>query len=74
MATCKENCIHYPVCGITDRLVPLDEGEHTWEEFSLLPNVEDYCKYYVSNEVLTKLRAYQSIDRLCSKLNKEVQR
>ena len=74
MATCKENCIHYPVCGITDRLVPLDCNRYTWEEFSSLPNVEDHCRHYISNEVLLKLRAYQNIDRLCSKLNKEIQR
>ena len=70
MATCKENCIHYPVCGISDRLVFLDDNEPIWQEFSSISNVEEYCRYYISNEVLRKLRAYQSIDRLCSQLNK----
>ena len=51
MATCKENCIHYSVCGIWDRKVFVDYDNDIMSDFADLPNVEDYCK----NSTPTKL-------------------
>ena len=39
MATCKENCIHYSVCGIWDRKVFVDYEKDILSDFSDLPNV-----------------------------------
>ena len=46
MATCKENCIHYSVCGIWDRKVFVDYEKDIMSDFSDLPNVEEYCRNY----------------------------
>ena len=46
MATCKENCIHYSVCGIWDRKVFVDYEKDILSDFSDLPNVEEYCRNY----------------------------
>ena len=50
MATCKENCIHYPVCGIRDRKVFTDYEKNILSDFSDLPNVEEHCRNYLSNQ------------------------
>ena len=47
MATCKENCIHYPVCGIWDRKVFVDYDNNILSDFSDLPNVEEHCRNYL---------------------------
>lgn len=47
MATCKTNCIHYPVCGIWDRKVFVDYDNDIMSDFADLFNVEDYCKHYL---------------------------
>ena len=46
MATCKENCIHYSVCGIWDRKVFVDYEKDILSDFSDLLNVEEYCRNY----------------------------
>ena len=46
MATCKENCIHYSVCGIWDRKVFVDYEKDILSDFSDLPNVEEHCRNY----------------------------
>jgi hypothetical protein len=53
MATCKTNCIHYPVCGIWDRKVFVDYDNDIMSDFSDLPNVEYYCKNYLPNRDIT---------------------
>lgn len=49
MATCKKNCIHYPVCGIWDRKVFVDYEKDILSDFSDLPNVEEHCRNYLPN-------------------------
>jgi hypothetical protein len=51
MATCKENCIHYSVCGLWDRKVLVDYEKDILSDFSDLPNVEEYCRNYFSKQV-----------------------
>ena len=51
MATCKENCIHYPVCGIWDRRVFVDYEKNILSDFSDLPNVEEYCRHYFPKQI-----------------------
>ena len=51
MATCKENCIHYSVCGMWDRKVFVDYEKDILSDFSDLPNVEEYCRNYLSKQV-----------------------
>lgn len=51
MATCKENCIHYSVCGIWDRKVFVDYDKDILSDFSDLPNVEKYCRNYLSKKI-----------------------
>ena len=51
MATCKKNCIHYPVCGIWDRKVFVDYEKNILSDFSDLSNVEEYCRNYLSKKV-----------------------
>jgi hypothetical protein len=71
MATCKNDCIHYSVCSIWDRSVFVDYDMDILSDFSDLPNVEEYCKNYLSKELVPRLRAYENITRLCSKCKKE---
>lgn len=54
MATCKENCIHYSVCGIWDRRVFVDYEKDILSDFSDLPNVEKYCRNYFSKQIEAK--------------------
>lgn len=51
MATCKENCIHYSVCGLWDRKVFVDYDNNILSDFSDLPNVEEHCRNYLSKQV-----------------------
>lgn len=51
MAQCKE-CLHYGVCAKEGRLVQVDE--HTWDEYNLLPNVEQFCTSYFTADVVPK--------------------
>lgn len=51
MATCKENCIHYSVCGIWDRKVFVDYDNNILSDFSDLPNVEEHCRNYLPTMV-----------------------
>lgn len=51
MATCKENCIHYSVCGIWDRKVFVDYEKDIMSDFSDLPNVEEHCRNYFPKQV-----------------------
>lgn len=51
MATCKTNCIHYPVCGIWDRKIFVDYDNDIMSDFADLSNVEDYCKHYLPTTV-----------------------
>lgn len=50
MATCKENCIHYSVCGIWDRKVFVDYEKNIMSDFSDLPNVEEHCRNYLPKQ------------------------
>ena len=50
MATCKENCIHYSVCGIWDRKVFVDYEKDILSDFSDLTNVEEHCRNYFSKQ------------------------
>jgi DNA-directed RNA polymerase subunit RPC12/RpoP len=50
MATCKESCIHYSVCGIWDRKVFIDYDNNILSDFSDLSNVEEYCRNYLSKK------------------------
>ena len=40
---CKD-CFHDEVCGRHNRLVQIDE--HTWDEYALLDNVEEFCEHF----------------------------
>jgi hypothetical protein len=58
MATCKENCIHYSVCGIWDRKVFVDYNNNILSDFSDLPNVEEHCRNYLSKQVEAQWKPY----------------
>ena len=51
MATCKENCIHYSVCGIWDRKVFVNYEQDILSDFSDLPNIEEYCRNYLPKQI-----------------------
>ena len=51
MSTCKENCIHYSICGIWDRKVFVDYDNNILSYVSDLPNVEEYCRSYLSKKL-----------------------
>ena len=59
MAQCKE-CLHYGVCAKEGRLVQVDE--HTWDEYNLLPNVEQFCTSYFTADVVPKSEVEQIFD------------
>lgn len=67
MATCKENCIHYSVCGIWDRKIFVDYDNSILSDFSELPNVEEYCRNYFSKQVEAEwVKMEYSDDYKCS--------
>ena len=51
MATCKENCSHYSVCGIWDRKVFVNYDNNILSDFSDFPNVEEYCRNYFPKQI-----------------------
>lgn len=53
MANCKE-CYHTEVCERHNRMVQIDE--HTWDEYALLDDVENFCNNFKSNAAIAELK------------------
>lgn len=49
---CKDNCIHYPVCKLTEKLV--QTSSNTWAQMSVLKAVETTCEHFKQELTATR--------------------